>query len=216
MISHYNRLSLIEDYKNGMTLEELTSKYSCSRITIKRIFEKYNIKRDESIYTHKIREAYNQGWSIYRIVKEFHINRRTIYRICHDLIPKKINTYTDDIMNMYYLYLSGVDKQYLCISFNIDSEKFDEWILEAKIILKGDEKTMSRKYLTFAEICLNSYETFKDHVKNMNNNDLKQTYIRMKDFCEKDHVMDIIQVASNLKCKYEYICEIMKSREISI
>lgn len=75
---------------------------------------------------------------------------------------------------------------------------------------------MSRRYLAFAEICTLPYETFKETIYKMNNTELKQTYLKMKDFCEKDYTLDILQLASNLKSKYEYICELMKSRELSI
>ena len=91
LISYYTRMNLIEDYKNGMSLSELSSKYTCSEVTIKRIIKKSGIVREESIYRHKIRKAYISGWSIFKIVKEYHISRRSIYRICADLIPKKIN-----------------------------------------------------------------------------------------------------------------------------
>ena len=73
---------------------------------------------------------------------------------------------------------------------------------------------MPRGYLAFAEICTSSYEHFKDTVNKMNNNNLKQTYDRMKDFCEKDISNDLLKMISNIHIKYEYICELMKSRDL--
>ena len=136
LISYYTRMNLIEDYKNGMSLSELSSKYTCSEVTIKRIIKKSGIVREESIYRHKIRKAYISGWSIFKIVKEYHISRRSIYRICVDLIPKKINNCNDDIMDVYYLYISDVPKVYLCNEYHIDFDEFKEYMIEAKIILK--------------------------------------------------------------------------------
>lgn len=75
---------------------------------------------------------------------------------------------------------------------------------------------MPRGYLAFAEICTSSYEYFRDTVNKMNNNNLKQTYNRMKDFCEKDTSNDLLKMISNIHIKYEYIYELMKSRDLLI
>ena len=76
-----DKVNLIKDMKNNMTVKEIAKKYNCSEMTIYRAMNKYNIKRDEPLYKNKklLQNKLNNK-SIDEISEELKVDISTIKR----------------------------------------------------------------------------------------------------------------------------------------
>lgn len=83
---------IIEDYKNGMSINEISEKYGCCKSTLgKRLKgERNRIKKISATKKVQICSKIASGMTIKAVAEEYGVSVSTIFKIKRDINPKKL------------------------------------------------------------------------------------------------------------------------------
>ena len=176
-ISKESKDGIINDYKNGVIVQDIANKYHVSTATVYRVLDKYDCPRrinrnDYKKYINDIIKDYNDGVGLDIIAITYNISYSTIHKIISrettSNIKRRNKQLCDKVKNKIVIeYLADTPLNDICNRYECTAATVYN-ILRKNNIKKRHKRVFTEEFINNIVNDYNKYMSYKDTAKKYN------------------------------------------------